>query len=79
MEADHTTTPTTTKPVTVEVPEDRVAEFYVFYGRFLAGRGRRRGRGHGPHEHGHGCRGRNRATSEERTETTQPDPGTIQV
>jgi hypothetical protein len=45
-----TTEPTTTqdKQITVEVPEDRVAEFYAFYGRFLAGfpgRGRR-GRGH---------------------------------
>lgn len=54
------------KQVTIAVPEDRVAEFYAFYARFLAaergeGRGRRRrggpGRhGHGPGGHrGHGC------------------------
>lgn len=46
------------KQITIAVPEDRVAEFYAFYGRFLAGfpgrRGRGRGRGHhrcGPHRH----------------------------
>jgi hypothetical protein len=53
-----TAEPNTTqdKQITIEVPEDRVAEFYAFYGRFLAGfpgrRGRGRGRG-GPH--GHRC------------------------
>ena len=41
------------KQITIEVPEDRVAEFYAFYGRFLAGPSRRRGHGRG---HGHGCR-----------------------
>jgi hypothetical protein len=43
------------KQITIEVPEDRVAEFYAFYGRFLAGFPGRRGRGrrHGPH--GHRC------------------------
>jgi hypothetical protein len=49
-----TTEPSTKdKQITIEVPEDRVAEFYAFYGRFLAGSPRRRGhgRGHrcGPH------------------------------
>ncbi len=38
------------KQITIAVPEDRVAEFYAFYGRFLAGFPRRRGRGHR-----HGC------------------------
>jgi hypothetical protein len=48
-----TVEPTKDKQITVDVPEDRVAEFYAFYGHFLAGfRGRRR-RGHGPH--GHRC------------------------
>ncbi len=49
-----TVEPTTKdKQITIEVPEDRAAEFYAFYGRFLAGSiGRRRHR-HGPH--GHGC------------------------
>lgn len=44
------------KQITIEVPEDRVAEFYAFYGRFLAGfPGRRgRGRGYGPGKHGCG-------------------------
>jgi hypothetical protein len=43
------------KQITIEVPEDRVAEFYAFYGRFLAGRGQRgRGRGrHCGHHRGH--------------------------
>jgi hypothetical protein len=54
-----TVEPTTTqdKQITVDVPEDRVAEFYAFYGRFLAGFPGRRGRGRGPghrHEHGPG-------------------------
>jgi len=53
-----TVEPTTQdKQITIDVPEERVAEFYAFYGRFLAGptgRGRGRGRGHhrcGPHHH----------------------------
>ncbi len=48
------------KQITVDVPEDRVPEFYAFYARFLAGRRGRRGRGPGRHGHGHGhgCRGR---------------------
>jgi len=52
-----TVEPTTTqdKQITIDVPEDRVAEFYAFYGRFLAGATGRRGRGRGPgHRHGHG-------------------------
>jgi hypothetical protein len=54
------------KPVTVDVPEDRVAEFHAFFARFLAGptgrgRGGRHGRPHhGRHGQGHGprCAGR---------------------
>ena len=43
-----TVEPTTKdKQITIDVPEDRVAEFYAFYGRFLAGFPGRRGRGHG--------------------------------
>lgn len=45
------------KQITIDVPEDRVPEFYAFYGRFLAaGPGRRgHGRGHrcGGHRHAH--------------------------
>jgi hypothetical protein len=49
------TAETTTKDtqITVEVPEDRVAEFYAFYGRFLAGFPGRRHRGRGPRGHRH--------------------------
>ena len=54
------------KQITVDVPEDRVAEFYAFYARFLAGRRGRRGRGRGGH--GHGCRGHHR--TEQREERT---------
>ena len=58
--------PRNTQQVTVEVPEDPVAQFHAFFARFLAGRGRgpggrgpgRRGRygrrHHGGHGHGHG-------------------------
>jgi len=45
------------KQITIEVPEDRVAEFYAFYGRFLEGSRRRRGHGRGHrcgHHHHHG-------------------------
>jgi hypothetical protein len=60
---DTASTPTTQdKQITVDVPEERVAEFYAFYARFLAGRTRgRRGpgrHGHHHHAHGHGCRAR---------------------
>jgi hypothetical protein len=60
MEANTPQPNTEYQQVTVEVPEDRVAEFHAFFGRFLAGRvGRgRRGRygrpHHGRHGHGHG-------------------------
>jgi hypothetical protein len=51
------------KQITIEVPADRLAEFYAFFGRFLAGgpgrgrRGHRGGPGHrgrhcGHHQHG---------------------------
>jgi hypothetical protein len=54
-------TTTKDKQITIEVPEERVAEFYAFFGHFLAGSRRRRGgphpRGHrhGPGRHGHRC------------------------
>ena len=55
------------KQITIDVPEDRVAEFYAFYGQFLAGFPGRRRRGgphrtgfagtggHRPHTGGHHC------------------------
>jgi hypothetical protein len=49
-----TVEPTKDKQITIDVPEDRVAEFYAFYGHFLAGFPGRRRRGHGPR--GHRCR-----------------------
>ncbi len=51
---------TVDKTVTVAVPEDRVAEFYAWYARFLAGprAGRRGGpRGFRRHAGGHGDHG----------------------
>ena len=73
--------PTTDKNITVAVPEDRVAEFYAFYARFLAGRGpgRHRGRGpggrgpggHGHEHHGHG-QGHGRCGSRHEDESAQP-------
>ncbi len=77
-----TPTPTTQdRPITVDVPEGRVPEFYAWYARFLAGdgpRGRRRGgpghRGHrhcGPGRHeGHGPHGRSCRSDEQ-----APSPG----
>jgi len=58
MVDEQTPTPTQDqqdKQITVAVPEDRVAEFYAFFGRFLEGRRGPRGR-HGRHggpHHGH--------------------------
>ncbi len=65
------TTPQQDKQITVAVPEDRVPEFYAFYGRFLAaGQFRRRGRRGGPRgHHGHGRCGER---EEGRTAGTQP-------
>ena len=55
MEAISEPTPTNYKQVTVEVPEERLAEFHAFFARFLAGRGRRGRRGeHRRHRHGRG-------------------------
>ena len=80
-----TTSSTQTNPnyqqVTVDVPEDRVAEFHAFFARFLAGRpGRgRRGRygrphhgrhGHHGHHGHHGGRCAERREAAERGDTT---------
>lgn len=65
-----TVEPTTKdKQITVDVPEDRVAEFYAFYGRFLAGPMRRRC--------GHGCRSRHAQRS--RTEAQPAAPETTSI
>lgn len=70
------------QPVTVGVPQDRVAEFHAFFARFLAaprGRGRgagrvrphggRRGHGHGPH-----CAGRR-----ETSDRSEPAPASTEL
>ena len=52
MDTENTST-TQYKPVTVDVPEDRLAEFHAFFSRFLAGpRGRGRGVPGGDHQRG---------------------------
>jgi len=65
--------------VTVEVPEDRIAEFHAFFARFLSrgsGAGPR-GRHDRPHHrlHGHRC-ARRRATTDP-GDTTEQAGGTI--
>lgn len=74
---ESSTTPNTQyKQVTVDVPEDRVAEFHAFFARFLAGPGsHRRGRRHRGHgHHGRGCAHRHETTEHERGQ--QPEPAT---
>jgi hypothetical protein len=73
--------PTTTQQVTVDVPEDRVAEFHAFFARFLAGRGGRGRRGgHRRHHRGvHGRRCSERHEAKEGGSTTEPAGGTAQV
>lgn len=64
------------KQVTVDIPEDRVAEFHAFFGRFLAREGRRRGRRGrhgGRHQYGRRCVGR-RPSAERRESAGQPQP-----
>jgi hypothetical protein len=64
-----TTEPSTKdKQITIEVPEDRVAEFYAFYARFLAGFPRRRGCGRG-HRCGPRRRDEQQTTTESETQT----------
>jgi hypothetical protein len=66
------------KQITVEVPEDRVPDFYAFFARFLAageftGRGRRGYRGPGgPGRHGRGGHGRCGHHHPEHQESTAP-------
>ncbi len=70
------------KPVTVDVPEDRMAEFHAFFARFLAGpQGRGRGGRHrrphsGRHGHRHESRCAGRRKSSERSE---PTPATTEL
>jgi hypothetical protein len=82
METNITPTTTQFQPVTVQVPEDRIAEFHAFFARFLAGptgRGRRGRHGRpdrGHHGH-HGRRCGDRRDAAEQSETTgQPAAST---
>ncbi|MBV9337631.1 MAG: hypothetical protein JO262_11810 [Solirubrobacterales bacterium] len=80
-------TPTKYQQVTVDVPEERVAEFHAFFARFLAGRGRRGRRGeYRRHAHGrrHGCAHRHEPAEqgeayEGSTETPGQSPETTEV
>jgi len=80
---DSQESPTTTKyqQVTVDVPEDRVAEFHAFFGRFLAGRvGRGRRGGYGRHHRGgHGRRCSERREAAERGGATEQTAGITEV
>ena len=75
MDTNPNPTNTQYQSVTVQVPEDRIAEFHAFFGRFLAGpigRGRR-GRYGRPHRGHHGLHGR--ACAERRTAEQGDAPG----
>ena len=85
MESNITPNPQYTQ-VTVDVPEDRLAEFHAFFARFLAGpAGRGRGRRHGRHGHGHGhhgrgCRGGHQGAKESQPATeAQPATETTEI
>jgi hypothetical protein len=85
METQETTTTSSeSKQITIEVPAERLAEFYAFFGQFLAGwPGRRRHHGGRRGHHGHhGHHGRHcgpqgtEATREAEAEATGPSAGT---
>jgi hypothetical protein len=71
------------KPITVDVPEDRVDEFHAFFERFLAGPGRRERRGrhgrpghhgrHGHGHHGHGCSRRTGRSEQSERSAERPE------
>ena len=80
MDSQENPTATNYQQVTVDVPEDRVAEFHAFFGRFLAGR---HGRGHrgryGKHHRGAHGRCATRREAEERSRTPEQAAGTTEV
>ncbi len=72
-----TVEPTTQdKQITIDVPEDRVAEFYAFYGHFLAGSVGRRRRG-GPHHRPHGHRCGHHREEQPAEEAAGPEAATV--
>jgi hypothetical protein len=81
MDSKETPTTSNYQQVTVDVPEDRVAEFHAFFGRFLAarrGRGRRGGYGR-QHRGGHGHRCAERREATEHAATPEQPAGTTEV
>ena len=79
MESSSTPTPTTSQQVTVDVPEDRVAEFHAFFARFLAGGRGRRGHHRRAHRHHHGRRCAERRGVTEGAQAPEGPAGTIEV
>jgi hypothetical protein len=85
MERISETTPTKYTQVTVDVPEERLAQFHAFFARFLAGRDREGRRGERRHHgRGHSCRyghGRSERSAYETTpaETTGQAPEITEV
>jgi hypothetical protein len=74
MEAISEPTPTKYKQVTVDVPEERLAEFHAFFARFLAGGGRRARQGEyrrHAHGHGRGCARRHERAAETPGQTAE--------
>jgi hypothetical protein len=67
-------TTTKDKQITIDVPADRVAEFYAFYGRFLAGAPGRGHRGHGPRGHRCGPHREQRTADQAGAPAEQPQP-----
>jgi hypothetical protein len=76
MESSSTPTTTTSQQVTVDVPEDRLAEFHAFFARFLAGGRGRRGHHHRAHRRLHGRRCAERRAPTEGAEATEGPAGT---
>jgi hypothetical protein len=77
MDSSSTPNTTTSQQVTVDVPEDRVAEFHAFFARFLAG-GRGRGR-RGHHRGAHRHHGRRCAERRAPAETAEGPAGITEV
>jgi hypothetical protein len=79
MESSSTPTTSNSQQVTVDVPEERVAEFHAFFARFLAGGRGRRGPHRRAHRHLHGRRCGERRAPTEGAEATEGPAGTAEV
>ena len=81
MESSSTPTTTTYQQVTVDVPEDRIAEFHAFFAHFLAGRSGRGRRGHyrGAHRRLDGRHCAERRGPTEGAEATEGPAGSAEV